>query len=289
MDCEKEISFRIEKIKTIFQTAKDISSTEKDLKQLIDHLETTELEFRSIAYEGASMAIALKDFEKDDTLNTWHTFNEKASDHAAQTHAGLGWAIAQQNSSPLPFLESLAPLLRFRVLDGCGYYDGIFRQRQSIKAQKFPEELTDTMLKAYDQGIGRSLWYASKGDVKKLEELISGFAPIRHSSLWIGIGVACAYVGGCDESLLNTLLLSSQTYQAQLATGAALAARARVQANAITKDIELACRIWCHSSVQEAMLFTVGAEPDSSVNANDCYFLWLSQIEKKLLLSHSSK
>jgi len=289
MDYEKEISFRIEKIKSIFQEAKEFWSSEKNLDVLIDYLESTENEFRSIAYEGASMAIALMDLEQKNTLNVWYTFNDRADKHTAQTHAGLGWAFAQQNRSALPFLDNLAPLLRFRILDGCGYYDGIFRQRQSVKGQKFPEELNKTMLQAYDQGIGRSLWYASKGDVKKLEELISFFQSDRHAALWIGIGIAASYVGGCNETLLNTLWLSSQKYQAQLAIGATLAARARVQANAITHDVELACRIWCRSSAQEALLLTIEAEPDSSVNANEAYFLWLTQIENKLLLSHSYK
>lgn len=282
MDCEKEISFRIEKIKTIFQTAKEISTAEKSLDTLIDYLETTDPEFRSIAYEGASMAIAQLAIEKDNTLTIWHTFNQRACAHAAQTHAGLGWAIALQNCSVLPFLETLSPLLRFRVLDGYGYYEGIFRQRSSIKNQKSPEEFDSKMLQAYDQGIGRSLWYSSKGDVKKLEELISIFPSDRHAALWIGIGVASAYVGGCDENLLRSLLSASQKYKTQLATGSALAARARVQANAITGDVELACRIWCHISAQEAMLFTVEAEPSSSLNPNDSYALWLSQIKQKI-------
>lgn len=289
MDYEKEISFRIEKIKSIFQEAKEFGSSEKNLDVLIDYLERTENEFRSIAYEGASMTIALMDLEQKNTLNVWYTFNDRAAKHTAQTHAGLGWALAQQNRSALPFLESLAPLLRFRVIDGCGYYDGIFRQRQSIKGQKIPEELNKTMLQAYDQGIGRSLWYACKGDLKKLEELISLFPTDRHAALWIGIGVASAYVGGCDENLLNALFSASQKHQAQLATGAILAARARVQAKAITTDVELACRVWCRTSAQNALLLTIEAEPDLSANATDAYFLWLTQIENKLLLSHSYK
>ncbi len=282
MDCEKEISFRIEKIKTIFQTATDISTAEKNLDTLIDHLETTDSEFRSIAYEGASMAIAQLDIEKNNTLSVWHTFNERAGAHAAQTHAGLGWAIAQQNRSALPFLETLSPLLRFRVLDGYGYYEGIFRQRQSIKNQRSPEAFDSKMLQAYDQGIGRSLWYTSKGNVEKLEAMIAVFPPDRHAALWLGIGVACAYVGGCDENLLRSLLFASQKHKVQLATGAALAAKARVQANAINNDIELACRTWCNISAQEAMLLTIEAEPSSSLNSNDSYALWLSQIEQKL-------
>jgi enediyne biosynthesis protein E3 len=287
MNCETEISSRIEKIKNIFQNAKELSATEKDLSILLKHLDHTEPEFISIAYEGASMGIALRDFEHSTTLNLWELFNHKATAHAAQTHAGFGWAIAQQNLSVLALTENLSPLLRFRVLDGYGYYDGIFRQRTSIKAQKLPEGLEGVFLQAYDQGIGRSIWYACKGDATKVKEIISGFAMERQSGLWIGIGVACSYVGGCDETLLKSLYTIAGNYQSKLSIGATLAARARVQANAITSDIELACRIWCNLSAQEALLLSVKAEPASHENTNASYAQWLLQIEKALPITHA--
>ncbi|MES2763367.1 MAG: DUF1702 family protein [Bacteroidota bacterium] len=282
MDCEKEISLRVEKIKGIFQSAKELASTEKDLTILIKQLDTTEHEYCSIAYEGASMGIALNDLEKHDTLSDWRLFNDKAGMHAAQTHAGLGWAIAQLNKPVSTLLKTLSPLLRFRVLDGWGYYDGIFRQRTSIKAQKISENIEAWMLSAYDQGIGRSIWYACKGDVNKVQEMISAFPMERRQSMWVGIGVACSYVGGCDENLLRSLPVVAGHYQDQLAIGTVLAARARAQAHDITDDVELACHIWCHRSAKEAMLLSVKAEPASYENVNDCYALWLSQIQQAL-------
>ena len=265
MDCEKEISLRVEKIKTIFQTSSDLSSTCPDIDILISQLDQTELEFRSVAYEGASMGIALNDLAKDNLLTSWNVFVEKSPAHAIQIHVGLGWALAKQNYAVLPYLGITDALLSSRVLDGYGYYEGVFRQRSSVKAQKIPEAIQSEMLSAYDQGIGRSLWYIGKGDVTKIKELISGFSCERHPSLWTGIGIACTYVGGCDKNLLTSLLAASQQHHENLATGSVLAARSRIQANTLNNDVKLACQIL-----------------GNIANTN----LWLSEIEKVSVPSH---
>jgi hypothetical protein len=286
MDCEKEISVKIENIKSIFQSSKDFCSSPKQLDVYIEQLELTEPEFRSIAYEGASMAIALTDFEKQGSLNTWHTFHTKAQAHSAQIHAGLGWAIAQQNYTTISSIDTLDPILGYRVLDGCGYYDGIFRQRSAIKGQKIPEQINVEMMQGYDQGLGRSIWYISKGNIARLSELLSLFSSTRHAAFWVGIGVACSYVGGCDKDLLKSLITLARDYQKELATGILLAARARVMTNSTTNDIELACSTLCRMSAQEAAVLSVNSEPDSTIKDKAAYALWLTQIEQGLNLSH---
>ena len=269
MNCAQEISIRVEKIKTIFQKSKEEVSIQKNLELLIQHLEQIPSEFRSFAYEGASMGIALNDITKNKSLDEWNLFLEKSKAHSAQIHAGLGWAIAKQNISVTPILEKLSPLERFRVLDGQGYYDGIFKQRISFRDQITPIGFNKNMLQAYYQGIGRSLWYTNNCSVNKIQEIILSF-PLEHrAALWVGIGVACAYVGGADENLLKSISIASESYQKQLAIGATLAARSRIQANSLTDDVELACKIWCNSSAQQSMLLSVKSEPSASAKAED--------------------
>ena len=281
MNSEKEISLRTEKIKTIFQSSKEFCNKEDDLAIIISHLENTDPEFRSIAYEGASMALALKDLAAGNTLNHWRSLLEgPGSKHAVQAHAGLGWAFAEQGSSPLPFFETLGPLMPFCVLNGCGYYDGIFKQRQTIKNKKIPEAFHGQLLEAYDQGIGRSLWYSCNGNETKISEIIQTFSSDRHPALWRGIGIACIYVGGCDEIKLRSLLSCAGNYHTQLAVGAIFVARSRIQANTLTPDVELACRVWCNLSTQEALLLNLKSEPDVYSNPHDAYAMWISQMEK---------
>jgi hypothetical protein len=289
MDAQTDIAQRIEKIREIFQHAYAISTDQEDLDLLIDQLEKTENDYRSIAYEATSVAIAVKDFLNGNTLNYWHSFlKDHAAQHAVQIHTGLGWAIAQQRISISPIIETLDPLMQFRMLDGFGYYYGIFRRRQIAGGQPFSTDVESKFIRGYDQGVGRSLWYISKGDYASVPEKIAQFSSSRHTDLWRGIGIACTYVGGCDEFILKELLSLSFPYHAQLAVGAALVASSRNSAGTITKDVELACRVWCKQSIQEVLLITEKAETSLVAGPNNAYFIWLSEIEKKLGLESSS-
>ena len=168
MNVESEIGVRVEKIKQIFLAAQSFTQQQTDLNAVIIRLEKTENEFRSVAYEGASVAIAMQDFSGDAGLNKWRIFLEGAgAKYATQIYVGLGWAIAQQRISTLPVIETLHPLMQFRVLDGYGYYDGVCRQRSSIISKQIPAGFEGRFLSGYDQGIGRSLWYIYKGAIEK--------------------------------------------------------------------------------------------------------------------------
>ena len=283
MNAQSEVAVRMEKIREIFQHAMSIAKEKEDFKSLVAELDNTENEFRSIAYEGAAMALALKDFSDGHTLNHWRLFMEgPGNKHSAQVHAGLGWAIAQQRISALPFIETLDPIMRFRMLDGCGYYDGIFRQRQTIAKQTMPTDLADKLLSGYDQGVGRSLWYISKGACAKIPEMISAFSPSRHNDLWRGVGIACVYVGGFDFDILSELLNYSLSHHTQLAVAAALVAQARNNAETLTPDTELACRVWCNCSTQEAILVTEKSKQSATLHPDDAYKTWLRNIEEEL-------
>ncbi|MGQ0828287.1 MAG: DUF1702 family protein [Bacteroidota bacterium] len=294
MNSKKGVAIQIEKIKTIFQSANNFSTGQNDPGVLIEYLEIVDQEFRPIAYEGASMAIALKDLSKGDALDSWHSFIENSETiYTPYIHAGLGWAIAQQNRDASTFLKTLVPLMRFRVLDACGYYDGVFKQRQTIKnlqrspqGQKLPEVLQEELFEAYDQGIGRSLWYNYRGEEEKITERLKNFSPSRHSSLWRGIGIACVNVGGCDEAQLRSLLSCAGEHAIQLALGAILVSRSRIQTKNLTSDIELACRLWCNMAPEEAMMLSIKTEPSVSVNPDDVYKVWLSEMTKEFRSKH---
>lgn len=283
MDAQTDIVQRIEKIREIFQKNYAISTEQEDLNLLVAQLEKTANDYLSIAYEAASVALAVKDFSNGNTLNHWRFFLEgPAALHAAQVHAGLGWAMAQQRISVSPIIETLDPLMRFRMLDGWGYYDGIFRRRQIVNSQPFPQDAENKFMRGYDQGVGRSIWYMSKGAYAVIPEMVAQFSDSRHADLWRGVGIATAYVGGCDEFILRELFSLSFPYQNQLSVGAALVAKARNSANALTPDVELACEVWCKRSAQEVLSITEKAAPAFATDPNDAYLIWLSNIEEEI-------
>lgn len=250
------IEQKMEKIKSIFQVAKEHAST-LEINQLINFLQATEKEFLPVAYEGAAMELALNDLTERDSIFKWKQLLDASKKYACQIYIGMGWAIAQQKKSELSFLDQLSHNMQFRLWDGCGYYDGIFRQRQSIKGQKRSEHIQPKDFQAYDEGVGRSIWYICKGDETKVKELITTFDKERHSDLWRGVSIACCFVGGFDENKLRALFVSSGEHKIQLRIGAAMVAKSRIEADCSTEDIELANQVFNGMSAIEAMKITV--------------------------------
>jgi hypothetical protein len=244
------IASKMENIKAIFQRSRESASQLESIPDLISELERTEREFLSVAYEGAAMGLALKDFSNsDDTHSNWFSFLSASKRHAPQVYIGLGWAVAQEKRTGIP---ALSPNMEFRVWDGCGYFDGIFRQRQTIKGQNRLEYIPEKNYRGYDEGLGRSIWYICKGDETKVPEMIHPFSEERQSDLWRGIGIACSYVGGFEENALMDLMSSAGKHSAQLGIGAAMVAESRIEADCHTNDIELANRIFNSRSADES-------------------------------------
>jgi len=260
-----------EKIKAVFLETQLFYATHEDMPALIGYLEQKEKEFSSIAYESASMAIALKDFESNTFPHEWLLFtNGPAAAHQAQVYVGLGWAIAK---SQFPFLAAVKKLdsqFHFRIADGCGYYDGSFRRRQTIINKQLPDYLPGTAMPMYYQGVGRSIWYTEKADIHTIHSKVETFAAERQADLWRGVGIAVAYVGGCSDTDLKTLFQYAGTNGSQLACGAALAAKSRTNAGTMTADTDRCSRLWYSLTIDTAIL------------DEDVYCNWIKKIEERI-------
>jgi len=276
------ISLKTGQIKTLFQQAK-LLAEEQDQPTVFEFLAAADAEFSAVAYEAVAMVMALKDLTDDNNLNRWRSFlNSVENHHSMSVHIGLGWALAQENKSPLPYLHTLDPVMRYRVLDGSGYYEGMFRHRQRVKNQYSPDYLQGAALQAYDQGMGRSLWYNYLSDPLKMAEVIGKFAPARHADLWRGVAIACTYVGGFDKNLLLDLYAAAKQFQVQLSAGVALAARSRLLAHTLTADIELACITLCNASTEETVALTELALTSAAATQH-VYESWILTIEKQFI------
>lgn len=271
---------KIERIRSVFLNTQVFYSKQDNMNALIGYLENTDIEFRSIAYESASMAIAVKDLQNNQELNTWLFYaNVLARAHRAQVYVGLGWAIAKLNLPFLPVVEKIESCLYYRVADGCGFYDGSFRQRQTVLNQQLPAYLPGAAMPLYDQGIGRSFWYTCNGDMKEVCRKVNSFPAGRQASLWRGIGIAVAYVGASDENTLKTLLQLSSTKRLELACGAALAARSRLDANTMNVDTNRCSRLWYTLTAGKTKIFS--SEPTDMKKEED-YFNWIKRAEERL-------
>lgn len=237
-------------IQQLFQDAAMAASETADNATLIAILEQSNKTFLSIAYEASAMERALFDFNSNDfALPNWRAFLLQAPEHSTQIHIGLGWAIAKRRISITQVEAAIDKMQLPRVLDGSGYCEGTFKQRMAVKEMKTPEGLNENLIRGYDQGLGRSLWYTAKAEPETLMNLIHPFTENRKADLWRGVGIALAYVGGCDADTLERIKTQCTIYAEDLAMGVTLTALSRKTANTINTDTELACRVICNADL----------------------------------------
>lgn len=274
------VARQMQRIQGIFREVQEHFNKEYSLPQLCWQLDNYDAEFRSVAYEAASMCIALIDLKEGSELKRWKEFlKDSGGKHNTQIHIGLGWALAQQSLLPAAYLPELTPMMRYRVLDGYGYYDGFFRKRKRIMAQQKPDFKDATASGAYDQGLGRSIWYLNNGEINEAEKTLTGFPPERQKDLWRGLGIAVAYVGGLDETMVKEILSASGKHKASLAAGVAMSVISRQNSDSINEDTERICHWVCGEDVSAVVAKdeTIKASLDSGNDS--CYKNWFKQLE----------
>lgn len=256
---------------------------------IIPSLEEESPEYRSIAYEGASFEIAMKDLATNNKLHPWKEFKNASRIHSFHVDIGLGWAFAKTGVSPQSYVESINDLSGSMVLDGIGYYHSLYKGRSTLKNKTVPPAIEGKNLDLFDQGVGRRLWYMAKGNEQEAIELLHNFAASRHGALFRGIGIACGYVGGCKEHQLKYLKEISASHLGQLQFGITLAGVSRVISETVTPDIDLACRIICDKTLDELRVSLMRTSNDFlylyyNTNTNGD---WFSQLKSKLLKADS--
>ncbi len=115
-----------------------------------------------------------------------------------------------------------------------------------------PKHLSGYSCRVFDQGLGRSLWFVKGANLQAIETAIDQFQPHRRADLWSGIGLACAYAGGIENSQLEGLKQVAKPYYAQFAQGVAFAAKTRLRARNLTEHTQIAVENLCGISVQQA-------------------------------------
>ncbi|MGZ3880111.1 MAG: DUF1702 family protein [Flavisolibacter sp.] len=242
---------RMEYIQKLFLEAGTLVHTCGNWQELISFLEKESIEYRSVAYEGASFELAMKELDTTGELYQWKQFRTASRQHAFHVDIGLGWAFAKKDLSPNDYLDSTNSLARSMILDGMGYYYALFKGRSTLKNMSLPTDLEKEELVGFDQGLGRRLWYMARGNVQDAVNLIHGFPEARHDDMFRGIGIACGYVGGSTEEELEFLKKRSTEHKVQLQLGVMLAVISRWLSDSITSSIELACQIICEQSCNE--------------------------------------
>jgi hypothetical protein len=276
---------RLEQIGAAFLSGYHAALEEDDINTLGHRLHCIESELAGFAFEGAAMALTLLD-----GLMPWRLNSPEArlatflrgpgAAHIYMMHVGVGWALAR-----LPWPARWPPrwldlLLRWLAVDGYGFHQGYFDWQHTIKAQARPAQLSGYACRAFDQGLGRSLWFVEGADVAHIAQTIATFPLVRQADLWSGVGLACAYAGGVDKRQIIRLRIAAGPYRACLAQGAAFAAKARQRAGILAGHTALACEILCTLSAEAAANLTDDALADlPSDGVIPAYEVWRQRIQ----------
>lgn len=277
---------RLEKVGHCFACGYHAALDEGDPgRALTARLQAIEKEFQGFAYEGAAMALTLLDFLTPWKRKRLKAFLEEAGEpHIYMASVGAGWAAARLPWTLNSVLDRLHPLLRWLAVDGYGFHEGYFRWPAYMERQRLPRRLKGYALRAFDQGLGRSIWFVECADVKAAARRINAFAEHRRADLWCGLGLACSYAGSLQEDGLMELLRVAEGYRPELAQGASFAAKARIRAGNLAPHTQRACRILCGVSAQEAVRVTDSTAEDLDFDGPEpAYELWRRRVQKHFL------
>ncbi|MFF4214144.1 DUF1702 family protein [Streptomyces sp. NPDC001796] len=220
---------------------------------LIPRLDRTPVELRGYAYEGAAMGLTGLDCFLPGKSRLQAYLAGPGSPHIYMVHIGAGEALARLRRRPEVFMRRLTdPALRWLVMDGYGFHEGFFKPRRFVERQQVPVHLSPFARRVFDQGIGRSVWFTSGADADGISRAIAAFPAHRHADLWLGVGVACGYVGGVDRATVEALRAAAGRHASRMAVGTAFVAKGRLRAGNPIPDTDLACEVLCGISGRQA-------------------------------------
>ena len=242
-------------------------------------------EVSGFAYEGAGMALALLDtltpWRKDRRLDAF--LRGPGDPHHYLVYVGAGWILARLPLSPERLLARLDPVLGWLALDGYGFHEGFFHPQRTVRRQEVPGKVRGYARRAFDQGIGRSLWFVEGAGAQRLKAAISAFPADRQGDVWSGTGLACAYAGGRDRGTVEELAAHAGGHLPQLAQGIAFAAGARHRAGNLAPQTEIACQaVWGLDAARVAGMVVELSGDLPADGAEPAYEAWRRRIQEQL-------
>jgi hypothetical protein len=240
---------RLETIGKTFLNGYNSALRIADYSRLKQEFEIIPAEDRGFAYEGAAMAIYLAGELRLARRSAFEEFlTTVAEPHVYMAHVGAGWAMARLpwlKAKPSRAIRRMNPLYRWLALDGMGFHETYFHPKRTVQHQIIPAGLGGYEKRAFDQGVGRALWFVFGASVDGVAASIRGFDSSRQADLWSGAGLAAAYAGTIGSRDAERLLLLAGTLAPDVAQGVAFAATARYRAGNPASHTDGAARLFC--------------------------------------------
>ncbi|NUL82927.1 MAG: DUF1702 family protein [Armatimonadetes bacterium] len=270
---------RLERVGQTFLTGYLTAIRTNDPALVEQDLRGIDGEFKGFAYEGAAMGLFLLDTVAPWRKDRWSSFARGAGEpHLYMAHVGAGWVLARLKRSFERSTRSMDPLLRWLTLDGYGFHEAYFKPDQTVAYGKRPN-MNGYAPRAFDQGVGRAVWFVSGGNCQRACDAIENLETERRADLYAGLGLATTYAGGADEEELGYIADRCGIYLADVRQGSAFAAKARQRAGFVPDHTELACQVYAKMSADEAAKATDDALIDLPTGD---YEEWRTRVRKAL-------
>jgi hypothetical protein len=239
---------------------------------------------RGFAYEGAAMAHALLDMLTPGSHSRLaRLLSADGRPHRYMCHVGAGWALAVLRRRPGAVLRSFDPFIRWLAIDGYGFHEGFFHTSRSLAGKPPLRRPHGYEQRAFDQGLGRSLWFVGAGDVDAVATMIERFAPQRRPDLWSGLGLAAAYTTVATPADLRHLDELAGAHAAHVRQGAAFAVSARSEAGNVVGHTLVAADVLCGGTVEGVTALVNDARAELVSDATGAaYEQWRTRIRQRL-------
>ncbi|MBW4431059.1 MAG: DUF1702 family protein, partial [Pelatocladus maniniholoensis HA4357-MV3] len=248
-----EAAQRLGSIHSAYSQGYQVGTTTEELEAIIPKLNSVSAELLGFALEGVGTGLAQRDLFAPTDYNRVEAFVKgPGAAYENFVYVGLGLILGNKKLPIEPYLKSLSLIRSWLVLDGYGFQHGFTHWQDYLQGQPIPEVLTGYASQVFDQGMGRSIWFINGTDVTLISQTISAFPPERQVNLWGGLGFACAYAGGVDQSTLEVLRVAAGSYDAILAQAAAIATKSRQLLENPSRYTELACQVFCGTGTEAA-------------------------------------
>ncbi|MEM9553193.1 MAG: DUF1702 family protein [Acidobacteriota bacterium] len=278
---------RLEGVGRAFLAGYHAALEESSTALLTDRLESMEPERRGFTYEGAAMGLTIRDALAPWRASRLHALLEgSGAAHAYLMYVGVGWAMARLPRVVHRAVPTLDPLLGWLVYDGWGFHQAYFAPDETVRRGERPRGLGPYAQRAFDQGVGRCLWFVEAARVDRVAASVAALGDDRANDLWAGVGLAAAFAGGVDDASLERLRAASGDQAPALAQGVAFAAKARLLPETPTVGLERAARSLCGMSsaaasavtddVLDELLIDARFESDATLPS---YETWRRQIQ----------
>lgn len=263
------------------------------LWELERRLDLVTVEQRGFAYEGAAMAYTIRDsMAGGRTTRTRELLLGPAQPHIFLTYIGIGFAMARlprvlwKNIVPDLAGSPYYPTMTWLAVDGYGFDKAYFDTRRWVDDQRLPKPYpwqgsSEYFPRAFDQGVGRALWFIHGGDTERVAAAVQRFDERRRADLWSGVGLAATFAGGCPTAELAALHRASGDYLSELRLGVVFAVKARNYAGHIPNHTKLVATTLTGMSIEDLVAVAdateVAAAGSGSVPA---YEAWRQRIRE---------